>query len=71
MHMTNQIDKLCKYFLGTIYKFLCAVSINCILFIHGNNGVMYAQCNTFVNAIPLLLDFLFLSKEVQLPSYKG
>ena len=65
INMTNHIDKLGKYYLCTIYKFSCALSINCMLFLHGNNGVMYAQCKIPVNAITLLLDFLFLSRDVQ------
>ena len=63
--ITNHIDKLGKYFLCTIYKCSCALSINCILLLHGNNGVMYAECKMLVNAITLLLYFLFLSREVQ------
>ena len=63
MNMTNHIDKLGKYYLCTIYKFSCALSINCMLLLHGNNGVMYAGCKILVDAITLLLYFLFLSKD--------
>ena len=31
-----------------------------------NNGVLYAQCNIYVNASPLLSNLLFLIREVQI-----